>query len=482
VEIHLGLQLLLPQHFWIAHRGTPHSSRVPGVYRTQINDVLLAALGRVLAGWTGEDRVLVAMEGHGREELDAAVDLSRTVGWFTTQYPVALTLPGDGWGAVLKSVKEQLRAVPHRGLSHEALAYLSAPDSPARALADGPLPGICFNYHGQWGSGGDGGAFTLTGESLGRDLAADEPSVYPLDVSAVVADGELELTWLYSDRVHDAATVRGLADGMLTALREIVAHCDGPGAGGRTPSDFPLARLDQAAVDRLVGDGREVEDVYPLTPLQEGMLFHRLVGGEEDVYLDQATLILDGVGDPEAFARAWQETVDRTPGLRTGVVWEGVERPLQIVRHRAEVPVTQLDWRGLPEERREAELERFRAEDLARGVDLTAPPLMRLAIARLTGDRVALMWTSHHLVLDGWSLAQVFTEVCERYTAAARGRAPALPARRPFRDYLEWLDGRDGQDPTRTAISWTLSRVSRSRTFSGREGVTPGAWRKLTGH
>lgn len=140
---------------------------------------------------------------------------------------------------MLRSVKEQLRALPHRGLGYEALAYLSAPDSPARALADAPLPGICFNYHGQWGSGGGGDAFTLTGESLGPDLAADEPSVYPLDVSAVVADGELELTWLFSDRVHDVATVRRLADGMLTALREIVAHCDGPGAGGRTPSDFP---------------------------------------------------------------------------------------------------------------------------------------------------------------------------------------------------------------------------------------------------
>ncbi|WJE01554.1 non-ribosomal peptide synthase/polyketide synthase [Streptomyces antimycoticus] len=423
--------------------------RVPGVYRTQINDVLLSALGRVLAGWTGEDRVLVAMEGHGREELDAAVELSRTVGWFTTQYPVALTLPAGGWGAVLRSVKEQLRALPHRGLGYEALAYLSAPDSPARALADAPLPGICFNYHGQWGSGGGGGAFTLTGESLGPDLAADEPSVYPLDVSAVVADGELELTWLFSDRVHDVATVRRLADGMLTALREIVAHCDGPGAGGRTPSDFPLARLDQAAVDRLVGDGRGIEDVYPLTPLQEGMLFHRLVGGAQDVYLDQAVLTLEGVRDPEAFARAWQETVDRTPVLRSGVVWEGVERPLQIVRHRAEVPVTHLDWRGISDERRDAELERFRAADLARGIDLAAPPLMRLALARLTDARVALIWTSHHLVLDGWSLAQVFTEVCERYTAAARGHAPALPARRPFRDYLQWLDGQDGQEAER---------------------------------
>ncbi|MET8010137.1 non-ribosomal peptide synthase/polyketide synthase [Streptomyces sp. NPDC005271] len=420
--------------------------RVPGVYRTQVNDVLLSALGRVLADWTRSDRVLVAMEGHGREELDDTVDLSRTVGWFTTQYPVALTLPGHGWGAVLKSVKEQLRALPHRGLSYEALAHLSAPDSPARALRDAPLPGICFNYHGQWDSAPGDDAFTLTGETLGRDLAPEEPSTYPLDVSGVVAAGELELTWLYSDLVHDEATVRRLADAMVGALREIVWHCAQPDAGGRTPSDFPLSRLDQAGVDRVVGDGRETEDVYPLTPLQEGMLFHRLVGGEEDVYVDQATLVLDGVGDPHAFAAAWQETVDRTPVLRTGVVWQDVERPLQFVRHRAALPVAHLDLRALTEKRRETELERLRAEDLAGGVDLSTPPLMRLTIARLPADQVALVWTSHHLVLDGWSLAQVFTEVCERYAAAVRGGRPALPARRPFRDYLRWLDGQDGRE------------------------------------
>ncbi|MBL1100668.1 non-ribosomal peptide synthase/polyketide synthase [Streptomyces coffeae] len=425
--------------------------RVPGVYRTQVNDVLMSALGRVLADWTRSDRVLVAMEGHGREEIDETADLSRTVGWFTTQYPVALTLPGHDWGAVLKSVKEQVRALPHRGLSFEALAHLSAPDSAARRLRALPLPEVCFNYHGQWDASGDAGGFTLTGESLGRDLAAEEPSTYALDVSGLVAAGELELTWLYSDQVHHGSTVRRLADAMLGALREIVWHCGRPDAGGRTPSDFPLARLDQAGVDRLAGDGRDVEDILPLTSLQEGMLFHRLVGGEEDVYLDQATLILEGVDDPRAFADAWQETVDRTPVLRSAVVWEDVERPVQLVHRQVDIPVTQLDWRELPEERREAELERVRAEDLARGVDLSAPPLMRLTLARLTGDRLALIWTSHHLVLDGWSLAQVFTEVCERYAAVARGDRPVLPARRPFRDYLQWLDG---QDDTEAREHW----------------------------
>src|SRR5207249_3177007 len=118
-------------------------SDVPGVYRTQINDVLLAALGRVLSRWTGRDRALVALEGHGREELADSVDLSRTVGWFTTMFPVALDLSAaGGWGATLKSVKEQLRAVPRRGLGYGALRYLRTGTPAADDLARGPAPQV----------------------------------------------------------------------------------------------------------------------------------------------------------------------------------------------------------------------------------------------------------------------------------------------------------------------------------------------------
>ncbi|MCA1708874.1 MAG: condensation domain-containing protein, partial [Actinobacteria bacterium] len=125
--------------------------QVPGTYRTQVNDVLLAALGQVLSGWTGHDSVVIAVEGHGREEILDWVDLSRTVGWFTTEFPVALEVStAGGVGGLLKSVKEQLRAVPHRGLSYGALRYMSAPDSPASALHDDPSPQISFNYLGQW--------------------------------------------------------------------------------------------------------------------------------------------------------------------------------------------------------------------------------------------------------------------------------------------------------------------------------------------
>ncbi|MFF9765686.1 non-ribosomal peptide synthase/polyketide synthase [Streptomyces sp. NPDC014636] len=420
--------------------------RVPGVYRTQVNDVLLSALGRVLADWTGADRVTVALEGHGREEdLAEGVDLSRTVGWFTTQYPVTLApaVPHD-WGATLKAVKEQLRTVPRRGLSYQALGHLGSPRPEARALGELPLPQVCFTYHGQWEAPA-GGDFAPVADVPGRDMDPGAPLDHLLDVSALVADGELEITWHYSDQVHRAGTVQELADHMVRALAAIAEHCARPGAGGRTPSDFPLAGLDQAGVDRLAGDGQDVEDLLPLTPLQEGMLFHRLVGGPDDVYVDQAALLLDAVTDPEALALAWQHVTDRTPALRTSVVWEGVPAPLQVVHRHVTVPVTQLDWRALDAGERAERLDRLRADDLERGLDLGTAPLMRLTLVRLPDARLHLLWTSHHLILDGWSLAQVLTEVFEEYAALTTGAPPRPPARRPFGDYVRWLAGQDGE-------------------------------------
>src|SRR5438876_1915372 len=125
---------------------------------------------------------------------------------------------------------------------------------------------------------------------------------------------------------------------MIQALQEIVAHCARPGAGGRTPSDFPLARLDQAELDRLVGDGRGVEDIYPLTPMQAGMVFHSLVDTSSGAYLDQITLRLDRVSNPRALGEAWQRVVDRTPVLRSSVAWEGVDEALQVVHREVRVP------------------------------------------------------------------------------------------------------------------------------------------------
>nr|WP_269788967.1 condensation domain-containing protein [Streptomyces sp. HNM0561] len=450
--------------------------QVPEVYRTRVDDVLLAALGRVLGEWTGRRRIAVDLEGHGREEhLLDGVDLSRTVGWFTSLYPVALDVPGGGWGGTLKSVKEQLRAVPTHGIGYGALRHL-APDSGLRGAPD---PGISFNYLGQFdwtAADEDAGLVRTVRDGLGGDAAPDTVRAHLLDVVGRVERRCLEITWYYGSGTHTEETVAGLARGMLRALEEIIGHCADPAAGGRTPSDFPLARLDQAAVDRIAADGRAVEDIYPLTPTQAGMLFHGLVDPASDAYVNQVQLTLTGAADPRALATAWRRTVAANPILRTHLVWADTPEPLQVVTRPATPRIVHHDWTRRPEEWREAELDRMLAEDRAEGIDLTTAPLMRLALIRLSADEVRIVWTFHHVLLDGWSAAQVFDEVCERYAALTGGRAPVVPARRPFREYLGWLGEQDTAEAERywrTALAGFTSPTELPRDRPRRRRTAP---------
>ncbi|MFD2473313.1 non-ribosomal peptide synthetase [Amycolatopsis silviterrae] len=390
---------------------------VPKVYRTQVNDVLLTALGRVLRDWTGGTPV-IDLEGHGREELFSDVDLSRTVGWFTTVFPVALDVPDD-WGAALKSVKEQLRAVPRRGIGYGALRYLTG-------TAPEIDPQVSFNYLGQFGSG-----------RIESDESPRSARAHLLDVVGRVETGELELTWYYAEGVHQRSTMDTLAAAMTTALREIIRHCADPDTGGRTPSDFPLAALDQSTVDDLVGTGATVEDVYPLTPMQSGMVFHALSQPGERVYFQQVGFVLDGVSDLAALERAWQRVVDRTPVLRTRIAWEGVPEPVQVVQRQAPVPIARHDWRDRTEDERDQAWQNLLAADRAQGLDLTEMPLLRLAFARLSDTEVRVLWTFHHVLLDGWSVFGVLSDVFAAYSGAE------LPERPPFRDYVAWLDRQD---------------------------------------
>lgn len=204
-------------------------------------------------------------------------------------------------------------------------------------------------------------------------------------------------------------------------------------------------------MDRVAADGRAVEDIYPLTPMQAGMLFHSLMDPDSHTYFNQVQLVLSGVTDPVALATAWQQAADANPMLRTRLVWEETAEPLQVVQARATVPVTHHDWSGWDADASERALTALLAEDRAAGLDLAAAPLMRLALIKLSDDRVRLVWTFHHVLLDGWSAAQVFDEICERYAALTAGRRPEVPARPPFGSYLRWLAE---QDSTQAERHW----------------------------
>jgi non-ribosomal peptide synthase protein (TIGR01720 family) len=224
---------------------------VPEAYYTQINDVLLTALAQAFAEWTGRRALLLDLEGHGREAIFEDVDLSRTVGWFTSIFPVLLELgktsdPGES----LKSVKEQLRAIPNRGLGYGLLRYLSGDKEITAALQRLPQAEVSFNYLGQLDQALPADSpFRPARESGGQVHSLRGSRKHLLDVRGSIAGGQLHLVWTYSEKAHRRSTIEHLARSFVEALRSLIAHCQAPEAGGYTPSDFPLAQLDQEALD-----------------------------------------------------------------------------------------------------------------------------------------------------------------------------------------------------------------------------------------
>jgi non-ribosomal peptide synthase protein (TIGR01720 family) len=223
---------------------------VPAVYHTRIEDALLTALAEACRDWSGQDRLLVDLEGHGRESVVEGIDLTRTVGWFTSIFPLLLDLTGvDGPGAALRVVKEELRAVPRRGLGYGLLLHGQVAGPAAEELAARPRAEVGFNYLGQLDQVGDGAAeggisLAAAPESPGPSVDPAAPRPHLLEIDASVAGGRLRVHFAYSPMAHKASTVEGLAAGFLAALRALILHCRAPEAGGFTPSDFPELDLD----------------------------------------------------------------------------------------------------------------------------------------------------------------------------------------------------------------------------------------------
>ncbi|RMF26125.1 MAG: non-ribosomal peptide synthetase, partial [Chloroflexi bacterium] len=227
---------------------------VPAAYRTEINDALLTALAQAVARWTGSPTLLVALEGHGREDLFDDVDLSRTVGWFTTLYPVRLDLTGIyDPGEALKAVKEQLRRVPRRGIGYGLLRYLSQDRETVERLRALPTPEISFNYLGQLDQAvPEGSPFGPAPESGGPAHSPRGKRSHLLEINGVIAGGRLQLEWTYSENLHHRSTIERLAQDFIEALRAIIAHCQSPDAVGYTPSDFAEFEWDQEDLDDIM--------------------------------------------------------------------------------------------------------------------------------------------------------------------------------------------------------------------------------------
>ncbi|MFJ8211213.1 amino acid adenylation domain-containing protein [Streptomyces sp. NPDC096033] len=443
-------------------------TRLPAAFRATGTDVLLAALALAVNRWRGDARsTLVRLEGHGREE-DAVpgADLSRTVGWFTSMYPAQVDVAGvdlaevlaggPAAGTAVKRVKEQLRAVPGKGLGFGLLRWLN-PETADR-LEEYPAPQIGFNYLGRISGSdvpehlrGQGWAPSDWSSELIPMPDPDLPVLSALEVNSVVTDTDegarLQTVFMFPTGVLSRERTAELAGLWVEVLHGFAAHAARPDTGGLTPSDAPLVTVEQREIEEWEERYGRLVQVWPQAPGQSGIQFQAaLADGTFDVYHMQFVLHLSGPVDPARMRAAGQALLDRYPNLRSAFLAAAGGDPVQVVAEHVDVPWRHLDLTGRTAAEQDAALDRALADDRADQLDPTRPPLFRLALLTCGPERSKLIVTAHHTLFDGWSSPLVIKDLVRLYAGDEE-----LPAVRGYGDYLAWLSR---QDREASAARW----------------------------
>ncbi|MDQ2583572.1 non-ribosomal peptide synthetase [Saccharothrix yanglingensis] len=393
-------------------------------HRLRVDELLLAGLTRVVARWTGNPRVALLRETHGRSGPADWPDLTGTVGWLTAVHPVRVDVPADDPAAALHAVREALAAVPDGGVGYGLLHTDPAAE-----------PDLVVNYLGATTGGPGSGLFArVERQAIGEYAAPEHAAVRGIEVIAGIDERGLWVEWLYDPERFSRSAVDFLGGDLRTALADLAALLDGPFGTAAVPADFPLADAPGEQLRTVLTARPGARDVRPLSPAQQGMLAWHLARPGSAAYHTQILFSADGDVDEVRLREAWQRVVDHTDVFRTAFVHSGLEQPVQVV---GASPL--VDWRGHVATDPGEVLEADRAEPF----DLSAPGPQRWHWIDGGPAGRWLLWSHHHILLDGWSLPLVLADVAAAYTAG-----PAwVPPRRPGYDaYLSWLSTRDEEE------------------------------------
>ena len=415
-------------------------TQVHNAYHTQINDILLAALLSALHRGFGLQQVKIDMEGHGREPVEGGVNVSRTVGWFTSIYPVILEHQEGYAGQLLKYVKENLRRVPNNGIDYFIGKYITNVSAIANKGDDAC---ILFNYLGQFDSDTRNRSYAIAKESAGETIAAESRCAYDWEIVGMVVSGELKMSIHYSRFQYFEATIEKLMVIYQEELERLIEHCCTCRSGELTPSDLTYGKLSIGQLDKLQ-DQYAIEDIYPLSPMQEGMLFHALLNSASEMYFEQIMYRWEGGLDKDAVRKCIENILLRYDVLRTKFVHEGYGRPLQIVLKNVDVQYIYIDIREeLKRDSSARIIKNYQQEDRNRRFDLRKDVLMRLTILRTGTSQYEFIWSHHHILMDGWCMGLIIEDFRKMYKSEIDGKRLVLDPAPRYAGYIKWLEKRD---------------------------------------
>ena len=411
-------------------------------FHTKITDILLAALSQTIANWSNQKELVIGLENHGRTSLSKRIDVSSTVGWFTNLFPVAINTGKQlSTKHLIKSVKEQLREVPDDGMGYSLLRYLH-PDQEVRNGLAAIKWDVVFNYLGQTDNTLDTASFfKIATESTGSNYHDNTPLRWKLEINSAIRNQELTFTWNYSNKDYRATTINTLAKQFLNNLEAIIAYCQEVQATEYTPSDFGLpAEVHYQELEHFLAQRPKLRTINALSPLQEGMLFHSLYKQGLNNYVEQFVLKFPEGLDIEAFTASWKVLLEHHTIFRTNIIYNELKVPVQCVYDTVELPFQMIDYSKFTAEEAETKVREFVASDYSKGFDLEDLPLMRISLIKTDAKQHTMVWTFHHIILDGWSVPLVMKELLHGYQRIIENKPIQAQSEDQYGQYIDFIN------------------------------------------
>jgi amino acid adenylation domain-containing protein/non-ribosomal peptide synthase protein (TIGR01720 family) len=427
------------------------SQHAHAAFKTRGIELLVSALRQAYAEWNPGQSLRLLLEGHGREEALADLDIGRTVGWFTSVYPADFTpIHASLSGAeLIRQTKEYLRGVPRHGAG---FGWLQTSGTSA-AITGLVSPTISFNFLGTFEDGGHQAPFTLRAERPLESRHHGQKLEQSIALTGYTSGGHMHWLMEYDSQRWSETTIHQLLELFHRALVSVVAHTSVGQESIPSPADFAYAKLELRAYDRMV-ERREwapasIEDVYPLSPMQRGLFYEATKSPNSEAYFQQMTFCLVGPVNRLALEAAWRDLVARHPALRSVFVQaEGSDETLQVIFREQKTPLAYLSLQDQTTAQQSATVASFQRADRAAVFSLEFGPLMRVNMFQLEQERLQVVWSHHHILMDGWCVGILYEDLMRCYEARLQGLEPKLEPAADYRVYLRWLETMDSAAST----------------------------------
>ena len=386
-------------------------------YGTEINDLLLTAFSRAIASNFNRDSISLSLEGHGREDIEDNIKIDRTVGWFTSIYPVAFNDIGKSLSEDIINIKESLRQIPNKGIGYGII-------NTYREELENISPEFTFNFLGEVDEGENNNIFNMSKLESGNEISTLNEFGTPVTINGSITKGILEMYLSFNMKYfEDMNLLTNIADSFKGELEDIISHCVNRKEITKTASDYMEFEWSNDEFEEILIKTRdrdlEIESISPLTPMQEGMLFHKLSNMDSTGYIVQSSFDIVGDFNLEIFKDSIDLLVTKHGVLRSSIIYENVKKARLITYLDKAVEINYHDLSQ--DEDYEEKLEKIKIDDVKKGFNLEEDSLFRVNIVEIPKGEFKVIMCFHHIIMDGWCVSIILNDIKEFYTRISNG-------------------------------------------------------------